>query len=47
MNTIPDATPSPEFIKKLDKMEPDQNPWRKLTIGERQKLLLELLQKEG
>ena len=46
-NTIPDATPSPEFIKKLDEMEPDQNPRKKLTIEERQKLLLELLQKEG
>ena len=46
-NAIPDATPSPEFMKKLDKMEPDQSPQRKLTIEERQKLLLELLQKEG
>ena len=46
-NAIPDATPSLEFIKKLDEMEPDQNPWRKLTIEERQKLLLELLWKEG
>ena len=34
-------------MKKLDKMEPDRNPWRKLTIEERQKLLLELLRKEG
>ena len=25
-NVIPDATPSPEFLKKLDKMEPDRNP---------------------
>ena len=47
MNTIPDATPSPEFLKKLDEMEPDQNPSKKLTIKERQKLLLELLWKEG
>ena len=46
-NAIPDATPSPEFLKKLDEMEPDQNPPKKLTIEERQKLLLELLQKEG
>ena len=46
-NTIPDATPSPEFLKKLDEMEPDQNPPKKQTIKERQKLLLELLQKEG
>ena len=47
MNAIPDATPSPEFLKKLDEMEPDQNPPKKLTIKERQKLLLELLQKQG
>ena len=46
-NTIPDATPSPEFLKKLNEMEPDQNPPKKLTIKERQKLLLELLWKEG
>ena len=46
-NTIPDATPSPEFLKKLDEMEPDQNPPKKLTMEERQKLLLKLLQKEG
>ena len=47
VNAIPDATPSPEFLKKLDEMEPDQNPPKKLTIKERQKLLLELLWKEG
>ena len=47
MNAIPDATPSPEFLKKLDEMEPDQNPSEKLTIEERQKLLLDLLRKEG
>ena len=46
-NAIPDATPSPEFLKKLDEMEPDQNPPKKMTIEERQKLLLELLWKEG
>ena len=46
-NTIPDATPSPEFLKKLDEMEPDRNSPKKLTIEERQKLLLELLWKEG
>ena len=46
-NTIPDAAPSLEFLKKLDEMEPDQNPPKKLTIEERQKLLLELLRKEG
>ena len=46
-NAIPDAAPSPEFLKKLDKMEPDRDPPKKLTIEERQKLLLELLRKEG
>ena len=46
-NAIPDATPSPEFLKKLNELEPDQNPPQKLTIEERQKLLLELLRKEG
>ena len=46
-NTIPDAAPSPEFLRKLDELEPNQNPPKKLTIEERQKLLLELLRKEG
>ena len=46
-NAIPDAALSPEFLKKLDKMEPDRDPPKKLTIEERQKLLLELLRKEG
>ena len=46
-NAIPDATPSPEFLRKLDELEPDWNPQKKLTIEERQKLLLELLRKDG
>ena len=46
-NAIPNVTASPEFLKKLDEMEPDRNPPKKLTIQERQKLLLELLRKEG
>ena len=46
-NAIPDAAPSLEFLKKLVEMEPDRDPPRKLTIEERQKLLLELLRKEG
>ena len=46
-NAIPDATPSPEFLKKLDELEPNQDPSKKLTIEKRQKLLLELLKKEG
>ena len=47
VNAIPDAAPSPEFLKKLDELEPNRNPPKKLTIEERQKLLLELLRKEG
>ena len=46
-NAIPDATPSPEFLKKLDELELNWNPPKRLTIKERQKLLLELLRKEG
>ena len=46
-NAILDAAPSPEFSRKLDELEPNQNPPKKLTIEERQKLLLELLRKEG
>ena len=42
-NAIPDAAPSPEFLKELNKMEPDQNTPKKLTIEERQKLLLDKL----
>ena len=47
VNTILDVTPSPEFLRKLDELEPKRNPPKKLTIEERQKLLLELLRKEG
>ena len=46
-NAIPDAAPSPEFLRKLDELEPNWKPPKKLTIEERQKLLLELLRKEG
>ena len=46
-NAIPDATPSPEFMRKLDELEPGQEPSQKMTIEDRQKLLLELLQKDG
>ena len=46
-NAIPDATPSPEFLRKLDELELNRNPPKKLTIEERQKLLLELLRKDG
>ena len=47
VNAVPDAAPSPEFLRKLDELEPNWNPPKKLTIEERQKLLLELLRKEG
>ena len=47
VNAIPDATPFPEFLRKLDELEPNRNPPKRLTIEERQKLLLELLRKEG
>ena len=46
-NAIPDATPSPEFLRKLDELEPNRNTPKKFTIEERQKLLLDLLWKEG
>ena len=46
-NAVPDAAPSPEFLRKLDELEPNRNPPKKLTIEERQKLLLELLRKES
>ena len=47
VNAIPDAAPSPEFLRKLNKLEPNWNPPKKLTIKERQKLLLELLRRDG
>ena len=47
VNTIPEAAPSLKFLRKLDEMEPVWDPPKKLTIEERQKLLLELLMKEG
>ena len=46
-NAIPNATPSPEFMRKLDELEPGQEPSQKMTIEDRQKLLLELLRKDG
>ena len=46
-NAIPNATPSLEFMRKLDELEPGQEPSQKMTIDNRQKLLLELLQKDG
>ena len=46
-NAIPDATPSPEFMRKLDELEPGQEPSQKMMIEDRQRLLLELLRKDG
>ena len=46
-NAIVDVTPSPEFLQKLDELEPLQDPPKKLTVEERQNLLLEILRKEG
>ena len=46
-NAIPDATPSPEFMRKLDELEPGQEPSQKMMIEDRQKLLLEVLRKDG
>ena len=45
-NAVPDAAPCPEFLRKLDELEPNRDPPKK-SIEERQKLLLELLRKEG
>ena len=36
-NAIPDATPSLEFLQKIDELEPLQDPPKKLTVEERQK----------
>ena len=44
-NAVPDAAPSPEFLK-LDELEPNRDPPKK-SIEKRQKLLLELLRKEA
>ena len=46
-NAIPDATSSPEFMRKLGELEPGQEPPQKMTIEDRQKILLELLRKDG
>ena len=46
-NAIPDATPSPEFMRRLNELEPGQESSQKMKIEDRQKLLLELLRKDG
>ena len=45
-NIIPEAKPTADFMKKLEELEPSPEP-KKLTIPERQKLLMELLKKDG
>ena len=45
-NMIPEAKPSADFMKKLEELEPSPEQ-KKLTIPERQKLLMELLKKDG
>ena len=45
-NVIPEGKPKLELIKKLDEQDPESVPW-KLTIEERQQLLMQLLWQEG
>ena len=45
-NAIPEAKPSAEFLRKLEELEPSPEQ-KKLTIPERQELLMELLRKDG
>ena len=44
-NEVPEAMPSPELAKELEETQPKEAP--KLTIEERQKLLMELLRKDS
>ena len=43
-NIVPKAEPSPELMNELNKDEP---PEHKLTPEERQKLLIEVFEKDG
>ena len=45
-NIIPEAVPSPAAEEKLNKLDPEGAP-KKLTVEERQQLLMELLRKDG
>ena len=45
-NVIPEGKPTPELIKKLDEQDPESAP-QKLSIEERQQLLMQLLWQEG
>ena len=44
-NEVPEAVPSPELTKELAETQEKETP--KLTIGEHQELLMELLRKDG
>ena len=45
-NVILEGKPTPELMKKLDEQDPESAP-KKLSIEERQKLLMELLRQDG
>ena len=45
-NVMPEGKPTPELIKKLDEQDPESAP-QKLTIEERQQLLMQLIWQEG
>ena len=45
-NVVPEGKPTPELIKKLDEQDPESAP-QKLSIEERQQLLIPLLWQEG
>ena len=45
-NVIPEGKPTLELMKKLDEQDPESAP-KKLSIEERQKLLMELLRQDG
>ena len=45
-NIIPEGKPTLELMKKLDEQDPE-SALKKLSIEERQKLLMELLQQDG
>ena len=44
-NIIPEGKPTPELTKKLDEQDPE-SALKKLSVEERQKLLMELLRQE-
>ena len=45
-NVVPEGKPTPELMKKLDKWDLESAP-KKLSIEERQKLLMDLLRQDG